>query len=285
MLSVLVLALSVPSTAWYVDDGCVEVANLVYSAKIVDAKARIAKLNASKSLDDNACALWVSATMKEMQLALDDDAEHLWAEMHEDLDALERFGREHDDQLRFADLVIEAQFRRVRVFAAQKERMSAMSAARKAQSLIEERRRLRKGSPTYFYAEALMNLAITHADWHVRAALALLGFRGDGARGKKAMGMLVAKRSVYQSEAMVVARSFTLRVPGLFDAPLEYSERLRAKHPTNPQLAYDHARDLGALGRCDEAKETLAGVMPNVSTYSKNIRAKLARASACPGEK
>lgn len=276
--SVLALALLAPSAAWYVDDACVEVAELVYSAKIDAAEARIAEMSRSKDLDANACALWIAPMMKEMQLALDDDTDHLWNAMHADLDALEKFGQAHRDELRFSDLIIEAEFRRVRVFAAQEERIAAVKAVRRAQALLDERRRVHKMSPTYLYAEALINLAITHADWHVRAACALLGMSGDGPRGKKAMGILVSKRSVYQSEAMVVARSFTQRVPGLFDAPLEYSTKLRAKHPSNPQLAFDHATDLGALGRCKEAIETLADAMQSVSSFSRHMRAKLARA-------
>lgn len=280
MVSVVALALLAPSAAWYVDPDCMKTANLVYSAHIDEAKARIAELSASKDLDDQACALWVSATMKEMEIALFDDADHLWAEMQADLDAMEKFGREHGNELRFADLVLEAEFRRVRVFAEQEEKMDAMRAARRAQTLLEERREKKKGSPSYFYAEALINLAITHADWHVRAACALLGMRGDGKRGKKAMALLLKNKSVYQSEAMVVARSFTVRVPGLFDEPLIYSAKLRKKHPDNPQLAFDHAIDLGKIERCEEAMATLQSVLPKAPTYSKNVQAKLTRAQA-----
>lgn len=279
MVPVVALTLLAPSAAWYVDDRCVTVANLVYSARIDEAKVQIAELSASKDLDDQACALWVTATMKEMELALLDDQEHLWAEMHDDLDALERFGRAHADTLRFKDLIIEAEFRRVRVFAEQSEKTSAVLAARRAQALLDARRRIKHASPSFFYAEAVMNLAVTHADWHIRAALTLVGMKGNGDRGKKAMKILLSRPSVYRSEAMVVARSFTLRVPGLFDAPLVYSSELRDTHPTNPQLAFDYATDLSRVGRCDEALQSLPG---SVDKYSKVIQAKIASArDAC----
>jgi hypothetical protein len=138
---------------------------------------------------------------------------------------------------------------------------------------------VRTGTPTYFYAEGVANLALTHAYWPVRTILKLVGVEGDEERGQKAMKKLLEKESVYRPEATCVVRSFALDDAEALGAPLDYSQKMFTNFPENPQMAIDVAFDLKEADRCTEAHEKLAPlnhkVAKNPAAFSEKVRRKL----------
>ena len=81
------------------------------------------------------------------------------------------------------------------------------------------------------------------------------------------MTILLAGKSVYHSEAIVVARSFEL------GPKLEYSETLWRAYPDNPQLAYNRAVDLQANQRCGEVLSSLSHV--KLEAFGSKVRRKV----------
>jgi hypothetical protein len=265
---------------WFVRADCMEATRLTYAARLDQAKARAAALLASKDLDARACGIWLSVGVTEMEIALFDDEERLLARMAKELDAMHSFGSEHGHVAqRFEDLVIEATLRRVHLEVRRGERSAAIRAVEQAQKLMEKRRRVPTGTPTYFYAEGVANLALTHAAWPVRTILKLVGVEGDEERGRKAMKKLLERESVYRPEATCVTRSFALDSAEALGAPLEYSERMYTSFPENPQMAFDVANDLREANRCREVPAKLARFSGKISrdpgAFSEKVRRKL----------
>jgi hypothetical protein len=265
---------------WFVRKECIEATRLTYAARLDEARSRATALLQSKDLDAQACGIWLSVALTEMEIALSDDEQKLLARMTKELDTMEAFGRDHGHVAqRFKDLIIEATLRRVHLNVRLGERAAAIRAVEKAQDLMIERRRVRGGTPTYFYAEGVANLALTHADWPVRTILKLVGVEGDETRGQKAMRILLEKDSVYRPEATCVVRAFALDSAETLGAPLEYSQKMYTSFPDNPQMALDVAHDLKAANRCDEVPAKLARVSGRLSkdpkAYSEKVRRKL----------
>jgi hypothetical protein len=280
---VLALLATLAGAPWYSRSECLDAAHLIYRGQSSEARRSAEAMTASHDLDLHACGLWLSATLIEMEMALSDDEERLLEEMEKRLDALEAFGRDQTEQ-RFADLVLEAKLRRTRLLVLQGHRAEAVSVAKDAQKILEKRRTTRNGTPTYFYAEAIANLAITHADFYIRAVLRLVGLTGDEERGKKAMKILLDKPSIYRAEAMIVARSFTTDDSDLFGPPVNLSAELAKGYPSNPQLAFDHAWDLAGLEKCDAAREAIAPFDSARAKQSSRLNEKLDRVvKICPG--
>lgn len=276
------LAASLPATPWFVRTECTAASDLTYHARLKEARAQAEKMKTSGELDVRACGFWLDPTITEMEMALSDEGPSLLKVMEKQLAALESFGESHDSTTRFKDLILEAKLRRIRLRLMQGRRTDAVTEAKEAQRLLKERRRVKKGTPTYFYAEAVANLAVTHASWPVRAALKLIGLEGDDKRGNEALKILLSKKSVYRSEVMIVARSFALEDDHLLGRPLRYSEALHAAYPSNPQIAFDHAMDLADCGRCREVPATLAPMKPKLPTLSRKVREKISKAlGAC----
>jgi hypothetical protein len=266
---VLVAAPALGAEPWFSSKACMEATALAYAARTSEAKQRADALTASKDLDERACGLWLYVSSIEMEIALYDGEEQLFAQLAQRLDALEKFGLEEGYRApRFSDLVVEAKLRRVHRMVRLSERTAAIRAVKEAKALLEQRRRVKKKTPTYFYAEAVANLAVSRASFPVRAILRLVGIESDEERGKKAMDVLLAGKSVYRSEGILVARNFEL------GPKLDYSESLWRAFPNNPQLAYDHAVDLHAKQRCSEVPSTMAQL--KLDGFGKKVRQKVA---------
>ncbi len=279
VLGALLLAASPASAAepWFVRTDCLEATALAYAAHVDQAMARATAMRDAKDLDARACGLWLLVSATEMQIALYDDEEKLLELLKTRISDLEAFGVENGYRSpRFDDLVLEAKLRRVHLMVRLGERTEAIRAVKEAQRLLERRRRIKKKTPTYFYAEGVANLALTHADWPVRAVLTLVGIQGDEARGTKAMKILLGANSVYRPEATVVARNFEI------GPRLDLSKSLWSEFPDNPQLAFNLAVDLQSAQRCPEANTTLARV--SLAGYGQKIRRKVTGIlDACKG--
>ncbi|MCA9549298.1 MAG: hypothetical protein KC933_04635 [Myxococcales bacterium] len=218
--------------------------------------------------------------MAEMELAIEGDDQAVHRKQGRRLEVLEAFARDHRGEgARFADLLLEVQLRRVRLFIAQDRRADAVSEARAAQRTLEVRRGRRAVTPTFLYAEAVQNLALAGADWPVQLVLRMAGLRADGARGARALKVLLAKDSAYGLEVRYLARTFAVSPDADTRGPLAYSAELHRRFPANPQLAFDHAVDLLEAKKPAEAAaalaEPLARLTAQPDTWSARIRAKL----------
>jgi hypothetical protein len=265
---------------WFVRKDCIEATKLTFAARLEEAKAKAKAFLASEDLDARACGIWLSVGLTEMEIALSDDEEKLLARMDAELGAMHAFGAEHGHVAqRFEDLIIEATLRRVHLEVRRGERSAAIRAVEQAQKLMEKRRRIRTGTPTYFYAEGVANLALTHAYWPIRTILKLVGVEGDEERGQLAMKKLLDRESVYRPEATCVTRSFALDSAEAMGAPLEYSQKMYQSFPENPQMAFDVANDLREANRCQEVPAKLASlsgrVSKNPNAFSEKVRKKL----------
>ncbi len=271
---------AVAGEPWFVRKECIEAIGLTYAARLTEARQKTAELLAQKDLDARACGVWLSAGLTEMEIALSDDEEKLLGRLDKELQVMDAFGREHGHVAqRFEDFVLEATLRRVHLEVRRGERTNAIRMVEQAQRLLEQRRRVRVKTPTYFYAEAVANLALTHADWTTRTVLRLVGVKGDEERGKKAMKLLLENESVYKPEATCVVRSFALDATESLGDPLDYSRRMYRSYPANPQFALNVANDLKDKNRCKEVPAALAAVQTELSrhpaAYSKKLRQKI----------
>jgi hypothetical protein len=253
---------------WFVRKECMEATSLAYAAHLSESSAKAEVLRKSSDLALVACGLWLGVAAIEMEIALSDDETKLLEELRKSIDALEAFGVENGYRTQdFEDLVLEAKLRRVHLLVRLGERTDAIRAVKESKQILERRRRVKKATATYFYAEGIANLAITHADWATRAVLKLVGVEGDEERGNKAMKILLGSKTVYRPEVMIVARNFEL------SPKLELSDSLWREFPENPQLAFNCAMDLQEAQRCNEVHSRFEKV--KLEGFGEKIRKKV----------
>jgi hypothetical protein len=253
------------------------VTSLIYAGRLDDARVRMAAMSGSTEPDARACAVWLPIELTEMEIAMSDDEQRLLERLADELDALEVFGREHAGfGVRFEDLILEAKLRRVHLEVRRGERMAAIRMVQEAEKLLDGRRRVRKRTPTYFYAEAVANLALTHAEWPMRAVLRIVGIKGDEERGKKAAEILLRRTSVYRPGVSCVIRSFAVVSSRVLGPPLDLSRDLHHDFPDNPVLTTDLAVDLSASQRCEEARAALTPLLERTVGMSDKMRDRIA---------
>lgn len=265
---------------WYASPACTRANEQLFSGAFSEVKAFVKAASASADPDEKACGLWLSASMTETQLALFGDGAVRPAEQRARLDRLSAFAQAHPTEPRFSDLRLEASLRRVRMLLRQGERSAAVREARAAEAALKARRKLRKITPTYMYAEAVSNLAVAHSEWLLRTILGMAGLSGDAARGKKALDLMRRKKSVYQPGAEYLARSFAEAKPdGVLGAPLPYSKRLYHRYPAHPQMAFDYSVDLAEAGRCAQVPAVIQPLLEQLKArpgrWSARVRTKL----------
>ena len=266
------------ATQWFVNPACEQLANNIYAGHLVEARLAVEKLRSSEDLDDQACAYWSKPVLIEMAIAIEDCNCDRQDQLKE-LDELAQFSKKHAaDGVRFSDLLIEANFRRVRVYAEIGERFAAIGAAREAQRLLNIRRKKRTVTPTFLYAEAVSNLALARAEWVVKVVVRMAGLTSDTRKGVRAMEALLNKPSVYQPEALYVARIFSGEGSAL-KAKHIYSGHLYKRYGDNPQIAYDFGVDVRNRQGCQSISRLLEKfemkLTQNPKIWSKKIRAKL----------
>lgn len=250
----------------------------------------LSELEASRDLDDKACAIYLRALEAEMRSAIYNEVPETVEFRNRHLKRMLGFAKAHAKYgARFADLEIEARMRRVRVLFDTGEKTAAISEARRTSKLLEARAGAQ--SPTLDFVKGVMFGALGQANFLARTALWAAGISGSPEEGNRSMQRLMAGDSVYKHEAYCIAYYFALTRTeegenSPLGSPTVIARFLAVKNPENPQFAYEYARMLYRNDQCGQAIEVVQPWVDQLSSdsdaWTQSIRAKTYYiASAC----
>lgn len=280
----LVVSVAIPAAAspqpWYERQSCRTAAELAFSTDFDGAAKKLAQLEATRDLDDQACALWVRASYAELQIAVLGDEPKLLNERKRALSRLYGFAKANRAKAaRFADLELEARLRRVRVLLSDGQQSSALKESKLVQQMVADRPAAPR-TPTLDYVDGVLNAALASPGWAARTFLSLAGLGADKKLGAKALNHLADGNSLYRWDAMYVAHHFSVEVEDAgFRTPSSYSRPLVERFPQNPQFVFDLAKDLWREKKFAESQKIAAPAVTKLdgspALWSSKIRAKL----------
>lgn len=263
---------------WHERASCRAVVEASFGADFAAAERQLSALEATRDLDDTACALWARTSLAEFQIAVLGKTPANLAGRRKAISRLFGFAKANGGKgVRFADLELEARMRRVRVLVEEGNRSAGLDEGKQLQKMLEGRPR---STPTIVFVEGTLNGALASTGWAARAALSVVGLGSDGETAAKALHSLGDGDSIYKWDALYMARHFAEGVgEEHFRKPSTYSRTLLDRFPENPQLAYELARDLYSEKRVAEARKAVAQTITrldaNPGSWSPRMRAKL----------
>lgn len=271
---------SVEAQPWFERAPCKEASDLALATEFVAAETKLAPLEASKDLDDQACGVWLRVGLSELKIAVLGGTPENLAARKKALSHMYGFAKTFKSRgARFLDLEYEARLRRVRVLLEEGESKEALSEAKIVQKMIADRPKAAP-TPTLDYSIGVLNAALASPGWAARALLSVAGLDSDKEVGAAALNKLSDGNSLYKWDAIYVAHHFAREVEGAgFRAPSAYSQPLLERFPTNPQFVFDVAADLWREKKYSEslkvAERAAAQIDAAPSKWSAKIRAKI----------
>lgn len=134
------LAAGAEGVPWYDRPSCHEANDLFLSLEAEKADEAARKLEASKDLDDLACALWIRVSFSEFQVGLFGKNPENLNQRKKVLTRLFGFAKANKGKgPRFADLELEARLRRTRILNEEGQRTQALDELKQLQKLVSER--------------------------------------------------------------------------------------------------------------------------------------------------
>lgn len=286
------LALLAPAAAraeevpWYDRPSCQQANDLFLSLEAEKADEAARRLEASKDLDDLACALWIRVSFSEFQVGLFGKTPENLSQRKKVLTRLFGFSKANKAKgPRFADLELEARLRRTRILNEEGQRTQALDELKQLQKLVSERDPALPPTPPLLYTKGVMNAALSSPGWAARTVLSIAGLNVDPAVGAEHLHKLVDGSSVYRGDAAYVSHFFGEEIgEKYFRAPASYTRIIAEKYPTNPQFSYERATDLLAEKKPAEALAQVAPVALRIDAspglWSPPLRAKILYATA-----
>lgn len=278
MLAAAVAALLV-SAPWYERESCDAANQLVVAADFTNAEPKIKALEASKDTEDQACGVWIRATMSEAQIAVFGKTKEMLAAREKALLRMFGFSKAHAKVAPyFADMELEARMRRVRALVDAEERGDALKEIRNVNAQLTARKG--EPTPTLLYVRGIANMAVSQAPWALRTLMSMAGIDGDAKVGRESLRSLFNGKTVYRVDARYVMRYFAEASPGGDNgSSTEYSKTLHETYPTNPQFTYDYARDLQRENKCKDVLLALGDARETIEKdpahWSNVVRAKI----------
>jgi hypothetical protein len=243
------------------------------------AEARLKALEGSRDPDDVACALWVRASIVELQLGFYGRSPELEGQRKKALSRLAGFARAHKaDGPRFADLELEARLRRIRVLSDDGQRSQLVSELRELVGLLDARG-LEPMTPTLHYTIGVMHAALSSPGWAARAALSVMGITVEPEIAARHLHPLADGDSVYRGDALYLSQFFAEAMGKAMRAPESYRRTLFERFPDAPQFAYERALDLRGGKPCGGTRPIFERFLRRVdaepNVWGPLLRAKL----------
>ena len=276
-LSLTAALVSSPTGPFYSRSSCKDALQVVMSADIEKTKVVLKTLADSKDPEDKACAVWLELPLNEIEMSLEGNGQGLPERREKRLMRLFKFSKYFGRQkAHFAMLEVEARMRRVRLLLKKKERMSALSEARRVERMLDQVGQ--RSNPTIDYVTGVTRLAISQAALPLRMLLSMAGVSGDERLGRQKLEGLAAGDTVYAADAIYILHHFAQENDDMA-ASLRYGKMLVAKFPENPQFVFEFAKVLSRSGKHADVLETtgpfLARLKTDPAAWSDRIRKKL----------
>jgi hypothetical protein len=276
----LTAALASAPEPWYERASCRSAAETVFTVEFAKADEKIAAIEATRDLDDVACALWIRATASELQIAVLGHTPELVAGRKKALSRLFGFAKANKGKgARFADLELEARLRRVRVLLEEGQASDALKESKGVQKMVEDRP-AGSPTPTLDYVIGALHSGLASPGWAARTFLSIAGLGADKKLGAEAINKLADGSSIYKWDAMYIGHHFSLEIDDAgFRAPSSYSRPCLERFPMNPQFIFDLASDLWREKKYAEARKIAAVAVAKIDAdptiWSPKIRAKI----------
>jgi hypothetical protein len=279
LLPLLVLVAAPESTRWYDRPACQKALEVILAADLDEADRKIKPLEASSDAEDQACGVWLRATLAETQISVGGRLPALLENREKVLLRMFKFAKSHASERHLADLEIEARMRRVRALVDKGERTDALKEINRTKELLAQRKDSTE-TPTQKYVAGIVNSAVSQSGFPMKVVLGIAGVSGDADQGRQHLKDLAAGTSIYRYDAMYILHHFSRESPSKENgAPIDYSKPLFSQFPTNPQFAYDLAVDLYEAKRCKDSLDALTDTRKKLAEapnqWSSTVRAKL----------
>lgn len=280
--SVLAAPLPVP---WYERQTCKAILPHVYVPRFDAATQALMKLELSADPDDKACAVYLRVVLAEMRVAAlggITEANTRYREFYlsQMIGLANQYGHLGP---RFADFEMEAWSRRVRTYFEEGRTMDAVSAARTADRMLEQRRG--EWTPAADFVAGTFNSAVGHASTPLRLLFNMAGIDGDITTGYHQIERLYTGDTVYKYEALYIAFHFAREREGSpFGDRRGWAEALYREFPWNPQYLFDVGLAWRDARQCDRALRAYQPVLDKMRVepdiWSGLMRGKLYWAGA-----
>ncbi len=251
---------------WYNRKSCINAMHLVVGVEFDKARRALMKLEARGDLEDKACAIYLHTLMAEMMIAVDG-----MLEAHVDyrffyLRQMIAFGKKYKPQgHQFGDFEMDGYSRLVRAYFDAGEKMSAVGAARTANSMLGKRVG-GEPSPIVDFVAGGFNSAVGHSSLPMRILFGMAGITGDINVGYKAVLRLTEGTTVFKYDAMYMGFHFGRESEDSpFGKPSKWAKRMFDAFPWNPQYIFDVSISWQKEGKCKQSFGVLNPVMARIA--------------------